>query len=273
MGARRGPSGNPPRRGPVGSSMPTRRALLFIAAAAAAGALASGLASAQAQTPSPGAAAGALSPEASAAFARAAAKYSDGSAHACPFVQIYTPAGFTTARRESGQIWIQAPQRVRFDYTAPEKKTFTYDAGEGRLFTPEDKQLSIQKLTAADRARLPIVFLSDPSELLLRVRWLAIVAPWVKIPLAISGGVHTALDAIKSVMAGASAVQVVSALLKRGPGYLRTMRDEMERWMEEHEYVSLRQMRGSMSLSRCPDPNAFSRANYMRILQSWRVAP
>ena len=119
----------------------------------------------------------------------------------------------------------------------------------------------------------PTLHLSDSSELLLRLRWLAIVAPGVKIPLAISGGVHSGLDAIKSVMAGASAVQVVSALLKRGPEYLRTIRVEMERWMQEHEYDSLRQMLGNMSLAHCPDPNAFSRANYMRILQSWRVDP
>lgn len=107
----------------------------------------------------------ALPVEVSAAFARAASLYTDGSAHAAPFVQIYTPAGFTTARRESGTLWIQTPQRLRFDYEAPEKKTFTYDAGEGRLFTPEDRQLTIQKLTPEDRARLPIVFLSDPAEL------------------------------------------------------------------------------------------------------------
>ena len=119
----------------------------------------------------------------------------------------------------------------------------------------------------------PRLHLSDPSELLLRLRWLAIVAPSLKIPLAISGGVHSGLDAIKSVMAGASAVQVVSALLKRGPEYLKTIRLEMERWMEEHQYDSLQQMRGNMSLARCPDPNAFSRANYMRTLQSCRASP
>ena len=119
----------------------------------------------------------------------------------------------------------------------------------------------------------PRLHLSDPSELLLRLRWLAIVSPGLNIPLAISGGVHSGLDTVKSVMAGASAGQVVSALLKKGPEHLRTMRIEMERWMEEHEYESLAQMRGNMSLARCPDPNAFSRANYMRILQSWRVGP
>ncbi len=95
-----------------------------------------------------------------------ASRYGDGSAHMAAFTQMYTPAGFASARRESGAvIWIQAPQRLRFDYASPEKKTFTFDAGEGRLFTPEDKQLTIRRLSAEDRARLPIVFLSDPSEL------------------------------------------------------------------------------------------------------------
>ena len=106
-----------------------------------------------------------LPPEAAGALKAATARYQDGSAHAAAFVQIYTPAGFTTAKRESGTIWIQAPQRLRFDYTAPEKKVFTYDAGEGRLFTPEDHQLTIQKVSPEERARLPIVFLADPAEL------------------------------------------------------------------------------------------------------------
>ena len=115
---------------------------------------------AQTETPRAG-----LPPEVAAAFGRAATLYTDGSAHAAPFTQIYTPSGFTTARRESGTLWIQSPQRLRFDYGAPEKKTFTYDAGEGRLFTPEDRQLTIQRLSPEERARLPIVFLSDPADL------------------------------------------------------------------------------------------------------------
>jgi outer membrane lipoprotein carrier protein len=96
---------------------------------------------------------------------RVASLYGDGAARSASFTQTYTPAGFASARRESGSVWIQAPQRLRFDYASPERKTFTYDAGEGRLWTPEDKQLTIRKLSAEDRARLPIVFLSDPSEL------------------------------------------------------------------------------------------------------------
>jgi dihydroorotate dehydrogenase (fumarate) len=118
----------------------------------------------------------------------------------------------------------------------------------------------------------PTLRLSDPSELLLRLRWLAIVKPGVGIPLAVSGGVHSGLDAVKAVMAGASAVQVVSALLVKGPAHLAILRSEMERWMQDNEYTSLRQMLGNMSLAKCPDPSAFSRANYMRILQSWRAA-
>ena len=96
---------------------------------------------------------------------RVSSLYGDGAARTASFTQTYTPAGFATAKRESGIVWIQAPQRLRFDYTSPEKKTFTYDAGEGRLWTPEDKQLTVRRLSAEDRARLPIVFLTDPSEL------------------------------------------------------------------------------------------------------------
>jgi outer membrane lipoprotein carrier protein len=102
---------------------------------------------------------------ASAALDRALALYSDGAAHTSPFVQIYTPSGFATARREAGTVSIQAPQRVRFDYTAPEKKTFTYDAGEGRFFSPEDKQLTVRRLSEDEKARLPVVFLTRPADL------------------------------------------------------------------------------------------------------------
>ena len=117
---------------------------------------------------------------------------------------------------------------------------------------------------------VPSLRLSDSSELLLRLRWLAILSGRLRASLAVTGGVHTCLDAIKAVMAGAHAVQMVSALLQHGPVQLRQVREQMVQWMEEHEYASLAQMRGSMSLLHCPDPAAFERANYMRVLQSWR---
>lgn len=117
----------------------------------------------------------------------------------------------------------------------------------------------------------PVLRLSDSSELPLRLRWLAILSGRLKASLAVSGGVHTASDAVKSIMAGADVVQVVSALIKNGPEYLGALRQGLTEWMEEHEYESLTQMRGSMNLQRSPDPGAFERANYMRVLQSLRV--
>ena len=112
--------------------------------------------------------------------------------------------------------------------------------------------------------------LSNPSELLLRLRWLAILSGRVKASLCVSGGVHGIPEAVKAIMAGAHAVQMVSALLQKGPDHLRAMRIGLEEWLEEHEYESLAQMCGSMSLAKCPDPLAYERADYAAILQSWR---
>lgn len=117
------------------------------------------------------------------------------------------------------------------------------------------------------------VHLSSSAELPLRLVWLAILSPKVKASLAATGGVHTVTDAVQAIMAGAHAIQLVSALLKRGPAYLATLRQELAQWLEEHEYHSLRQMQGSMNLEACPDPQVYSRANYMLVLQSWRDRP
>jgi dihydroorotate dehydrogenase (fumarate) len=117
---------------------------------------------------------------------------------------------------------------------------------------------------------VPHLQLSNSSELLLRLRWLAILSGRVRAGLACSGGVHTAADAVKAVMAGAHAVQLVSVLLHDGPERLATLRQDLERWMTDHEYTSVEQMRGSMSLGRCPDPAAFERGNYVKLLQTWR---
>jgi dihydroorotate dehydrogenase (fumarate) len=115
------------------------------------------------------------------------------------------------------------------------------------------------------------VNLSSPSELLLRIRWVGILAGRIQASLAVTGGVHTVVDVVKAIMAGANGVQMVSALLQHGPAYLKRIRADLARWLEEHEYESLEQMRGSMSLLRCDNPRMYERANYMRILQSWDV--
>lgn len=111
--------------------------------------------------------------------------------------------------------------------------------------------------------------LSDFSELLLRLRWLAILSAQRKLSLAASGGVHVAIDAVKAIMAGANAVQMVSALLVNGPARMREVVEGLRGFLEEHEYTSLEQMRGNMNLAHCPDPSGYERANYAEILQSW----
>jgi dihydroorotate dehydrogenase (fumarate) len=109
--------------------------------------------------------------------------------------------------------------------------------------------------------------LSDSSELPLRLRGAAALAGRIDASIAITGGVHTGLDVIKATMAGAHATQMVSALLRRGPDHLRTVRREIESWMREHEWDSLSEMRGNMSLERIPDPAAYERANFRTALR------
>ena len=92
----------------------------------------------------------------------------------------------------------------------------------------------------------------------------------VKASLAVTGGVHTPADAVKAVMAGAHVVQVVSAILKRGPQALQEIRDGMAKWLEQHEYESVQQARGSLSLEKVPDAGAYERGNYMKILAGWK---
>ncbi|MBI5445629.1 MAG: dihydroorotate dehydrogenase-like protein [Deltaproteobacteria bacterium] len=128
-----------------------------------------------------------------------------------------------------------------------------------RLYEPD---IDIETLEALSKLKL-----SDSSELLLRLRWLAVLSGRVDLSLGVTGGVHTATDAIKAIMAGADGVQLVSALLKNGPEHLRSVREEMVRWMEQHGYESVDEMRGSMSLLKSPDPAAFARGNYMRIIR------
>jgi dihydroorotate dehydrogenase (fumarate) len=119
------------------------------------------------------------------------------------------------------------------------------------------------------RQLLPIN-LSSAAELLLRLRWTGILSGRVKTSLAITGGVHTGVDVVKAVMVGAHAVQMVSALLRHGPAHLAQVRRELERWLEEHKVESLLAIQGSLSLMNCADAAPYQRANYIRLLQSWK---
>jgi dihydroorotate dehydrogenase (fumarate) len=116
---------------------------------------------------------------------------------------------------------------------------------------------------------VPSLTLSRPHELLLRLHWVAILYGWVRANLAITGGVHSAQDVLKSVMAGAHVAMMTSALLQHGIGHVASVIKDLSRWMEEHEYESIGQMRGSMSHRSVSDPAAFERGNYMRVLSSY----
>ncbi len=116
----------------------------------------------------------------------------------------------------------------------------------------------------------PSLDLSFSNELRQRLRWLALLSDRVPCDLSVSGGVHTGLDAVKAVMAGADSVQMVSTLLINGPTRIADVLSEFGRWVTEHEYESVDQLRGCMNYNRCPDPEALERANYMRVLKSWR---
>jgi len=118
---------------------------------------------------------------------------------------------------------------------------------------------------------IPNLILSTSNELPLRLHWVAILYDHVKASLAITGGVHTAEDVLKAMMAGARVAMMTSALLKRGIGHIAHVVADLLNWMEEHEYVSIHQMQGSMSRASVSDPGAYERTNYMRVLSSYSV--
>lgn len=119
---------------------------------------------------------------------------------------------------------------------------------------------------------IPRLALSHSQELLLRLHWVAIIYGRVQSDLAITGGVHTAEDVLKSMMAGAKVAMMTSALLQKGVRHASSVIADLVRWMEEHQYASIQQMRGSMSYRSAPDPAAFERVNYMRTLSSYVAA-
>jgi dihydroorotate dehydrogenase (fumarate) len=117
----------------------------------------------------------------------------------------------------------------------------------------------------------PSLELSNASELRLRLRWLAILSSRLDTSYAATGGIHSAHDVVRAVMTGATVVQMVSCLLRFGPEHIRLIIQEFASWLEEHDYESSDQLRGAMNLKHCPDPTAFERSNYLRILRGWNV--
>jgi dihydroorotate dehydrogenase (fumarate) len=130
-----------------------------------------------------------------------------------------------------------------------------------RMLRPD---LDLEKLELVPRLEL-----SEAVESRVPLQWIGILRSHTKLSLAASSGVHSASDALKLLLVGADVVMATSSLLRRGPAHARVLLDEMVRWMEAKEYVSVREMRGSMSRENCPDPTAYERANYMRTLMTY----
>ncbi len=120
---------------------------------------------------------------------------------------------------------------------------------------------------------VPNLMLSSPWELRLPLRWISILYGMVPIDMAVTSGVHTYQDVLKGLMAGAKVTMMASELLRNGAERIGTIVQEMTQWMEEHEYESVRQMQGSMSQKNVAEPAAFERANYMKVLHSWKFDP
>ena len=131
-----------------------------------------------------------------------------------------------------------------------------------RFYQPD---LDLENLEVAPR-----LVLSNSDELRLPLRWVAILYGRLNVDLAITSGIHTSEDVIKGLMAGAKVTMMASELLQRGIPRIGQVLNELVTWLNEHEYESVMQMIGAMSQKHCAEPAAFERANYMKMLQSYR---
>ena len=120
---------------------------------------------------------------------------------------------------------------------------------------------------------VPSLDLSTSAELRLPLRWISILHGKINVDFALTSGVHTASDVLKTMMAGAKVAMMASNLLHSGEQVILPMLTELESWMKEREYVSIKQMQGSMSQKSVKEPAAFERANYMNVLNSFRDLP
>jgi dihydroorotate dehydrogenase (fumarate) len=114
----------------------------------------------------------------------------------------------------------------------------------------------------------PVVALSTSAEMRLPLRWIAILRPNISISLAASTGAQTSSDVLKLILVGADVVMTTTALLRHGPGYLRSLLEGLPAWLADRGYASIAQMKGTLSLKNCPDPSAFERASYVNMIAS-----
>lgn len=134
-----------------------------------------------------------------------------------------------------------------------------------RFYQPD---IDLDELRMTDELHL-----SSAEEALLRIRWIAILHGRTGLTLAATGGVHSESEALKLLLAGADVVHLASCLLQHGPEKLTGILAAMQNWMEENEYESLAQLKGSMSQKNLPDPALVARASYLRVLDSFTQRP
>jgi dihydroorotate dehydrogenase (fumarate) len=193
----------------------------------------------------------------------------------------YIPADLTTSGRDVEQRYLDIVKSVKGAVSVPVAlklspffsafgamaKQFD-DAGVdalvlfNRFYQPDFDLEKLEVMTNLD--------LSSPAEIRLSLLWIAILHGRLKASLAATTGVHGATEIVKYLMAGADTVMTTSALLKNGVSFLSTLLGELKMWMERREYESVEQMKGSMSQQSVADPSAFERANYIKILESYK---
>ncbi|MCC6729270.1 MAG: dihydroorotate dehydrogenase-like protein [Chthonomonadales bacterium] len=213
-----------------------------------------------------------------------ARRMQEAGAHALELNIYYIPTDPQRTSAEVEQMYVDVLRQVRDSVRIPVAiKVGPYfsstanmaarlaEAGAGalvlfnRFYQPD---IDLENLVV-----VPRLVLSSSDELRLPLRWTAILYGRVSVDLAITGGVHTHEDLLKAMMAGANIAQIASGLLANGAGRIGEILEGTRRWMEQYEYDSIAQMRGSMSQLRVAEPAAFERANYMKVLASWRPDP
>ncbi len=205
----------------------------------------------------------------------------DAGADALELNVYYVPTNVDLPGHEVESIYLDMLRQVKasvsipiamklspyFSSTANMAKRLADEGANGLVFFNRFYQpdFDLEKLEVAPR-----LVLSNSNELRLPLRWVAILYGRVVADLAITTGVHSSEDVLKGLMAGAKVTMMASELLQRGVRRIKEILAEIEHWMDEHEYVSVAQMIGSMSQQHCAEPAAFERANYMKTLDSYR---
>jgi len=205
----------------------------------------------------------------------------DAGADALELNVYYVPTSADITGREIEDIYLDMLRQVKRSVTIPVAMKLspffssisnmaTRLVNEGadglvlfnRFYQPD---LDLENLTVT-----PSLVLSNSNDLLLPLRWVAILYGRILVDLAITTGIHSSEDVLKGLMAGAKVTMMASELLQNGVRRIREILREIETWMDEHEYESVAQMIGSISQQHCAEPAAFERANYMKILDSYR---